>query len=317
MKSLVENSAAYKVIASDKAAGRLSHAYLVVCQDGDMHEEYLKVLAKLMACENSDDYCDNCRVCKLIDQKTHPDITFLPKEGKLKTDSADELVRQSVVKPFELSKRFFVVKKIEELNQYQNKLLKTLEEPPKNVHLLISTERPVAVLPTIKSRSKTVEIQDFSEEMLLSAAKDLEFTGERLDLSVKLCGGKMGRLIKYYQNDDLLSIKNLSTDMLLNMNGRNLAEFAGKLKNVSIPDYISVTKLLLSKLMEFIISGKREILYDKLYLAAEKWRYGSIIGTIERLNTFEKSLNFNVNNTILTDGVLFAVMEEKTKWQKL
>lgn len=317
MKNLVKNSAAYKVIASDKAAGRLSHAYLVVCQDGDMHEEYLKILAKLMACENSDEYCDECRVCRLIDQKAHSDISFLPKEGKLKTDSADELVRQSVVKPFELSKRIFVVKKIEELNQYQNKLLKTLEEPPKNVHLLISTERPVAVLPTIKSRSKTVEIQDFSEDMLLNAAGNMGFTGERLDLSVKLCGGKMGRLIKYYQNDDLLSIKELSTDMLLSMNGRNLPEFAGKLKNVSMPDFISVTKLLLSKLTEYLTTKRKEPLYERLYPATEKWRYGSIIGTIERLNAFEKSLNFNVNNTILTDGVLFAVMEEKTKWQKL
>ncbi len=316
MKNLLKNSSAYKIIASDKKQNKLNHAYLVMCQDGDMHDEYLKILAKLIMC-NDAEFCDDCRVCKLIDNKSHPDIAFFPKDGKLKTDSADELIRQSVVKPFELDKRLFVVRKIEELNQYQNKLLKTLEEPPKNVYMLISTERPVAVLPTVKSRSKIVEIQDFSEQELLKTAMSMGYLGDRLMLAVKLCGGKLGRLIRYYENDDLLAIKDLACDMLCNMTGKNLPEYAGKLKNISVKDFISVTKLLLNKLLVYLTDKKVDPLYKNLYQNTEKWRYGSIIAIIERLNGFEKSINFNMNNAILVDGVLFAIMEEKTKWQKL
>ena len=222
-----------------------------------------------------------------------------------------------MVKPFELDKRLFVVRKIEELNQYQNKLLKTLEEPPKNVYMLISTERPVAVLPTVKSRSKIVEIQDFSEQELLKTAMSMGYLGDRLMLAVKLCGGKLGRLIRYYENDDLLAIKDLACDMLCNMTGKNLPEYAGKLKNISVKDFISVTKLLLNKLLIYLTDKKVDPLYKNLYQNTEKWRYGSIIAIIERLNGFEKSINFNMNNAILVDGVLFAIMEEKTKWQKL
>ena len=316
MKNLLKNSSAYKIIASDKKQNKLNHAYLVMCQDGDMHDEYLKILAKLIMC-NDAEFCDDCRVCKLIDNKSHPDIAFFPKDGKLKTDSADELIRQSVVKPFELDKRLFVVRKIEELNQYQNKLLKTLEEPPKNVYMLISTERPVAVLPTVKSRSKIVEIQDFSEQELLKTAMSMGYLGDRLMLAVKLCGGKLGRLIRYYENDDLLAIKDLACDMLCNMTGKNLPEYAGKLKNISVKDFISVTKLLLNKLLIYLTDKKVDPLYKNLYQNTEKWRYGSIIAIIERLNGLEKSINFNMNNAILVDGVLFAIMEEKTKWQKL
>lgn len=316
MKNLLKNSSAYKIIASDKKQNKLNHAYLVMCQDGDMHDEYLKILAKLIMC-NDAEFCDDCRVCKLIDNKSHPDIAFFPKDGKLKTDSADELIRQSVVKPFELDKRLFVVRKIEELNQYQNKLLKTLEEPPKNVYMLISTERPVAVLPTVKSRSKIVEIQDFSEQELLKTAMSMGYLGDRLMLAVKLCGGKLGRLTRYYENDDLLAIKDLACDMLCNMTGKNLPEYAGKLKNILVKDFISVTKLLLNKLLIYLTDKKVDPLYKNLYQNTEKWRYGSIIAIIERLNGFEKSINFNMNNAILVDGVLFAIMEEKTKWQKL
>lgn len=316
MKELLKNSSAYKVISADKANNSLSHAYLVVCQDGDMHEVYLKILAKLLMC-GEDDFCGNCRVCKLIDTKSHPDVLFLPKDGKLKTDSADELVRQSVVRPFELSKKLFVVKKIEELNQYQNKLLKTLEEPPKNVHLLVSTEKPVAVLPTIKSRTKIVEIPDFTEELLKEASLRCGFYGEKLDLAIKLAGGKFGLLKRYYENDDLLYIKEVATDMIVNMTGKNLPDYSDKIKNVNMGDFISVTKLLLVKLLESFTSGSVDPLYSNLYLATEKYRYGSIIATIERLNQFEKSAYFNLNNNILTDGVLFAVIEEKNKWLKL
>ena len=316
MKNLLKNSSAYKIIASDKKQNKLNHAYLVMCQDGDMHDEYLKILAKLIMC-NDAEFCDDCRVCKLIDNKSHPDIAFFPKDGKLKTDSADELIRQSVVKPFELDKRLFVVRKIEELNQYQNKLLKTLEEPPKNVYMLISTERPVAVLPTVKSRSKIVEIQDFSEQELLKTAMSMGYLGDRLMLAVKLCGGKLGRLIRYYENDDLLAIKDLACDMLCNMTGKNLPEYAGKLKNISVKDFISVTKLLLNKLLIYLTDKKVDPLYKNLYQNTEKWRYGSIIAIIERLKKKKKSINFNMNNAILVDGVLFAIMEEKTKWQKL
>lgn len=317
MKELVKNSSAYKIIASDKREGKLSHAYLVVCQDGDMHDEYLKTLAKLIMCD-AEEFCDDCRTCKLINSNAHPDVTFYPKDGgKLKTDSADDLISQSVIKPFEASKRLFVVRRIEELNQYQNKLLKTVEEPPKNVHLILSSAKPVAVLPTIKSRSKTIEIGDFSDEQLIKASKRLGYSGDRLDLAVKLCDGKMGRLIKYYSSDDLLNIKSLATDVLVNMNGRNLPEFAGKLKNVSMIDFIGVTKLLLSKMLEFLAVKRTEDGYSEVYKATEKWRYGSIIGATERLGKLEKSINYNVNGAILADSVLFSLMEEKNKWLKL
>ncbi len=315
MRELLKNSPAYQVLLADKRAGRLSHAYMFVCQDGETVGEYLKIFAKLISC-GEDDFCDNCRICRLIEDNASADVSFYPKEGKLKTDAADEVVRQSVIKPFELDKRIFVLKNIEELAQYQNKLLKTLEEPPKNVHLLLSSKRPSAVLSTIKSRVKTVEIPLFSEELLLEAGKRRGFYGERLELSVALSGGKMGDLVRYYETSDLLDLKDLAVDVIVDMTTKTLPTFAAKLKNASMSDFISIIKLLLNKLLLYKIDGK-DLGYGKLYLAAEKCRYGAIIAIIERLSGLEKSLNFNANSAMAIDRVLFALMEEKTKWQKL
>ena len=316
MRELLQRSSAYKIIASDKKNGLLSHGYLVVCQDGDMHGEYLKMLAKLMMCD-SEEFCDCCRICKLTDTWSHPDILLFPKEGKLKTDSADELVRQSFVRPFELDKKLFVVKRIEELNQNQNKLLKTLEEPPKNTHLLISCERPSAVLSTIKSRAKVVEIPLFTKEEILSFAKRQGYAGERLELSAILCGGKVGQFKRYYENEDLLRIKDLAIEVLTVMNTKTLPSYSARLKNISLQDFMSILKVVLGNLMEYFTFKRESPGYEALYQNSQKLRYGSVIAIIERINVLERSAHFNLNSTILADSILFAVMEEKTKWQKL
>lgn len=316
MRELISQTPAYKIIQADKRADTLSHAYLLVCQDQVMHEAYLKVLAKLMLCDKSEDFCDNCRVCKLIDSLSHPDVFYYPKDGKLSSEHADEIVRQSVIRPFEIAKKLFIINQFEKLSQSQNKLLKTLEEPPKNTHILLSSLRPTAVLPTIKSRSKIIEIPPFSRKQLGDFALRQGFFGEKLELSLSLADGKVGQLLRYYETDELLDLRELALDILSDMTAKNLPSFASRLKDVNIPDFIGILKLQLSNVLSLLAGGDHAA-SEKLINITQKSRYGSIIGIIERLNALEKSQNFNLNGTMLVDGILFAVMEEKSKWQKL
>ncbi len=315
MRELISQTPAYKIIRADKQAGTLSHTYLLVCHDQVMHEAYLKVLAKLMLCDDVD-FCNTCRVCKLIDNLTHPDFFYYPKDGKLGAETADEIVRQSVIRPFELDKKLFVINQFERLAQTQNKLLKTLEEPPKNTHILLSALRPTAVLPTIKSRSKIIEIPPFTKEQLNAFALRQGFYGEKLELSIGLADGKVGELLRYYETDELLDLRELALDILSKMTAKNLPNFASKLKDVDLKDFIGILKLQLSNILSLLANGNSAA-SAKLIEITQKSRYGSIIGIIERLNQLEKSLNFNLNGTMAIDAVLFCVMEEKSKWQKL
>ena len=76
---LIKSTNAYKIISGEKKRGALSHAYLIVCPDGDFLKAYLKVFARLIACDS--DGCESCRVCKLIEEEGYADCTFYPKEG--------------------------------------------------------------------------------------------------------------------------------------------------------------------------------------------------------------------------------------------
>lgn len=51
----------------------------------------------------------------------------------------------------------------------QNKLLKTLEEPPANVHILMGATSEYGLLPTVLSRVRRLEIHPFPDRVLLSA----------------------------------------------------------------------------------------------------------------------------------------------------
>ena len=76
------------------------------------------------------------------------------KETNKKLD-IDELIAQTYIKPIESEKRVFALVNTASMNgPAQNKLLKTLEEPPKNVFILMGIENESAILPTVKSRIK-------------------------------------------------------------------------------------------------------------------------------------------------------------------
>jgi DNA polymerase-3 subunit delta' len=91
---------------------------------------------------------------------THPDLTWVAPSGAhemLRRDVDEAVVAAAAHTPFESSHRVFVLERADTMNdEAANSLLKTLEEPPAYVVLLLLTDRPTQVLPTIASRCQPV-----------------------------------------------------------------------------------------------------------------------------------------------------------------
>ena len=83
---------------------------------------------------------------------THPDLTWVRPTGAhvMRVDDVDEPVVAAAGRtPFESSRRMFVLERVETMNdEVANRLLKTLEEPPPFVHLILLTESLGQVLET-------------------------------------------------------------------------------------------------------------------------------------------------------------------------
>jgi DNA polymerase III subunit delta' len=91
---------------------------------------------------------------------SHPDLTWVVPSGAheiLVSDIDQPVVAAASKTPFEGSRRVFVIERVDELgDEAANRMLKTLEEPAPFVHLILLTERPTEVLPTISSRCQLV-----------------------------------------------------------------------------------------------------------------------------------------------------------------
>lgn len=315
VKGVLSNTNAFKILKADKENNTLSHAILVVCDDAFMLETYLTYFAKLIACKEVEP-CLTCRTCQLVEKRSFVDVIFYPLGKKILVQDVDDLIEKSYFKPLESENKLFVLLNAHEMNaQAQNKLLKTLENPPANTIILLGATTTNTLLSTILSRVKKLEIPKFSDGEIVDALSG-EYTDlEKLNNAVKLSFGKVGEAINRYNQEDGNKAYNASVKVLTELsNSRQVAMCGALIDGDILSDFISIT----SRLVEDAIRQKNGIAsQDKnINLIANKYTLGALIFIQDKLREAEKSLYFNGNATAVKDALLFGVLEGNYKWSK-
>ena len=140
--------------------GAPSHAYLFHGPAGAGKREAALAFAAELLAEGAPDP-DGAR--RRAVERVHPDLAWVTPSGaaEMLVGDIDEPVVAAVTRtPFEARRRVFVVEGADTLNEpAANKMLKTLEEPPPFAHLLLLTDRPGNILPTIASRCQLVRFE--------------------------------------------------------------------------------------------------------------------------------------------------------------
>ena len=322
--SLLKDTGAYKTVYSDKINGTLSHAYLFISPDGENLKEYLKVFARLMCCEEIEP-CGKCRTCKLIDSENFSDVLIYPKNGEsVLSEDVVSLIEESYLKPIEIDKKIFILSNAESMNaQAQNKLLKTLEEPPQNVHILIGATSEYPLLSTVKSRVKKLEISAFSKEKLFNALTNECADSERL-LSAINCGdGTVGKALALYRDENLATAMELAVDLIVNMkSSANVLDYSVKISalKIDVTEFLSVLELLFRDMLVYM-QGKDDLVVNKGVIDKIKkidgYSTGAVINALEKIGESRLRKKFNQSGTMLIEWLLFQILEGKYKWQKL
>jgi len=167
-------------------------ASLVIVSETSTIIETAIFLGKLYLCiENREHACSKCKNCLLVEKNEHPDFKHLD-PSSLKDESIKIIDINSLESFFKLTSnqggiRVFSLGFIEDVNStIQNSLLKLLEEPPKNLKLILFTRSLDAVPLTIKSRCQTVDLrQDIKKEAEISAHKYKELDEKLIPLLLK------------------------------------------------------------------------------------------------------------------------------------
>src|SRR5271165_4523716 len=106
---------------------------------------------------------------------SHPDFVAFPPDGPLRQVTIQQmrlLKEMAGFKPLHGSRRVFLVDHIDRANeQAANSLLKTLEEPPEHLVILMTAENPYDLLPTIRSRSVILRLSPLSNDEMLAFLK--------------------------------------------------------------------------------------------------------------------------------------------------
>jgi DNA polymerase-3 subunit delta' len=179
--------------------GDVRHAYLFTGPSGVGRRTLALSFAQALNCSSPPEpgsFCGACRACRQLAAMQHPDLTLVQAEkegGVLKVDGIRDAQRALALLPYEARYRVALLLRFEEANpNAQNALLKTLEEAPKNVVLMLTASSGEALLPTILSRCEVLRLRPTSIERLQRELETRGMDASDARLLAHLSGGRLG-----------------------------------------------------------------------------------------------------------------------------
>ena len=157
--------AQWRQLQQSALQGRLPHALLLCGASGLGKEHFAFSFAQSSLCADRDadgQACGKCRHCRLVSSGHHPDFQWVrPEEGSKSGDIKIETIRhftdRASLTAHSADYKVIVIQPAHRMNSAAaNSLLKTLEEPTPRTIILLLTDQPARLLPTIRSRCQTL-----------------------------------------------------------------------------------------------------------------------------------------------------------------
>ena len=173
--------------------GRVPQALLIAGREGVGKAALAEAFSQRLLCRSPGEYaCGECVSCRLYAAGTLPDfIRIEPEEaGKIiPVDAIRGLIANLALKPQYSGRRVVLVSLAHQMNiSSANSLLKTLEEPDEHTTLLLLTDSPQSLLPTIQSRCQRLDIP-LPERPLALAWLKAQGQGEDAEVLLALARG--------------------------------------------------------------------------------------------------------------------------------
>lgn len=187
-------------------SGRFPHALIIEGEEGIGKKTLAKDIACALVCRGDDKPCGECAQCKKAIAAIHPDISeYIPAgtANSFHVDTVRNIINDAYVQPNEADYKIYILANAHCMNQNaQNALLKILEEPPKYVVFILTTNSKSALLSTVLSRSVCVSLEGVDIER---AANYITSHCENVDYNtakktVETFNGNIGKAIDSLQD---------------------------------------------------------------------------------------------------------------------
>jgi DNA polymerase III subunit delta' len=195
LEEATEHQARARVALTAALASEPSHAYLFRGPQGAGKRAAARAFAAEMLAAAAADP-DDVRRRALLDPSPHPDLVWLAPRGAqhMVEEVRERVIRAAAYRPFEGGKRVFVIEAAEAMrDESQNALLKTLEEPPGFVHLILLSSDQEGLLETVASRCQAVEFAALPAEVLEGELAAEGAAADEVAAAARLAAGDLER----------------------------------------------------------------------------------------------------------------------------
>lgn len=309
---------------------RISHAYILNGERGMGKKTVARAFSMTLMCEShGESPCMKCHACKQIMTDNNPDVRWVTHD-KPNVISVDEVRRQIntdvQIKPYSSNYKIYIVDDADKMNQAaQNALLKTIEEPPSYVVILLLTVNKDMLLSTILSRCVSMELRPLGkqqvERYLVEKVGIVDYKAREVS---DFAGGNIGKAIRLASSDDFMELKESVVRVAKNIGKMTAGDINGAIKEISsykenIDEYLD---LLFTWYRDVLIykscSEKCVNINDKIIFAdyikqikrqSEDCSYEAIERIFMELDGINGKLRVNVNFEMVMELLLLTIRD--------
>ena len=293
-ENIIGNEKNKEILKKSIEKNKTSHSYIFYGTEGIGKKLIAKEIAKIILCLKTElDDC-NCKSCIEFETNNNPDFQLIePIDEKIRIEQIRQMQRKVTEKPIISRNKVYIINNADTMTiEAQNSLLKTLEEPPEYITIILICTNDGNLLSTIKSRCTRMQFENIKNEEIKEYLKKVLVERQISDNIIELSQGSIGKAIKLnekreiYENIENIFISMQTMDLIDIV---KMSEFIYKSKEEiqSILEYINVLLIKLSK---------QNIIYIKC---------------VEIVEETKRRLKANSNYDMSIDYMLFSI------WQKI
>jgi DNA polymerase-3 subunit delta' len=209
--NLIGHEWAVQLLQNHIKNNTLRHAYLITGPEAIGKKNLALRFMQAICCTNPTEPgnpCLKCSTCSRLARMEHPDLfPIMVEEGskQIKIDQVRELIHSLSLTPYETNRRFGLLLDFDKANRNaQNSLLKTLEEPPGSVILILTARSTSHLFDTVASRCEEIKLNPVPIQTTQHGLEDLyQIQTEEAKMLAHISGGKPELALAYHTDPDL------------------------------------------------------------------------------------------------------------------
>lgn len=295
---------AVSILTAHLRSGNLSHAYLLSGREGTGKEYLAKEFSRYILCPNTkDDECDSCRKFRL---EAHPDFIYVNGKEGIKIEQIRETIERVELSPVMSGKKVCLISKTENIGiEAANALLKTLEEPPADTIIILTTNSEKRLPQTILSRCQVVKLSEVSEKEILRILES-EFKKTDIDKVLGLSEGSIGEAKKLLLNADALeSKKKLLEDVGRLLESSSLTERFKIIENYESKKRLREFFDILGRVvLESLLQFSNDSNVDRLLIVPDSVSRSRLVALGKKILKIYQNLDYNVSLRIALEEMM-------------